>query len=130
MTSSLSASSNVRGTPIEPLGAQPTSGETVRSAGAEDFGDGGLVGSGRSGGEGECDLGQAEFEQRVAAAGRAVIIALGRPSAENFDLAVVQPEAAIDCGDLRLQRALIGQQDAGRAAFDDGGRNRAAADFN
>src|SRR3546814_18177079 len=39
-----------------------------------------------------------------------------------------ETEAAIDGGELRLDRALVRQQDAGLAALDDGRRDRRAVD--
>src|SRR3546814_7124408 len=38
-------------------------------------------------------------------------------------LTVVQPEPPVDGGDLRFDRAFVGQEDARRAAFNDGGCN-------
>src|SRR3546814_5600770 len=58
----------------------------------------------------------------------AVVVALGHRPREDFDLAIVETEAAIDGGDLRLDRALVRQQDAGLAALDDGRRDRRAVD--
>ena len=80
--------------------------------GGDNLGDGGLIGLGRRGGEGERDLAQAQLEQAIAAAGLAVIVALRRRAAEDLDLAIVQPEAAIDGCDLRFERALIRQEHA------------------
>src|SRR3546814_20347486 len=71
-------------------------------------------------------IGQAQLEQPVAAARLAVVVALGHRPREDFDLAIVETEAAIDGGDLRLDRALVRQQDAGLAALDDGRRDRRA----
>src|SRR3546814_6666639 len=73
-------------------------------------------------------IGQAQLEQPVAAARLAVVVALGHRPREDFDLAIVETEAAIDGGDLRLDRALVRQQDAGLAALDDGRRDRRAVD--
>ena len=94
----------------------------------QDLGDGGLVGLGRSGGEGERHLGEAELEEPVAAPRLAVVVALGRGTAEDFDLAIIQAEAAIDGGDLRFEGALIGEEEARRTALDDGRRDRRAVD--
>ena len=47
---------------------------------------------------------------------------------EDLDLPVVETEAPVDRGDLRLERALVRQQDAGRAALDDRRRDDAAVD--
>ena len=54
---------------------------------------------------------EAELEQPVAAARLAVVVALGRRAGEDLDLAVVEAEAAVDRGDLRLDRALVGQEE-------------------
>src|SRR3546814_11532714 len=59
---------------------------------------------------------------------RSVVVALGHRPREDGDLAIVETEAAIDGGDLRLDRALVRQQDAGLAALDDGRRDRSAVD--
>src|SRR3546814_1751674 len=56
------------------------------------------------------------------------LVALGQRPREDFDLAIVETEAAIDGGDLRLDRALVRQQGAGLAALDDGRRDRRAVD--
>src|SRR3546814_9023528 len=65
----------------------------------------------------------------LAAPRLAVIVALRRRSAEDFDLAIVQPEPAINGGDLRFESALVRQEDARRAAFDDRRRDRAGLDI-
>ena len=117
------------GRPVEVLGAQPGGGEAVSAMGGEKIGDGGLVGLRGSGGEGERDLGEAELEQAIAAPRLAVIVALRRRPAQDLDLAVVETEAAIDRGDLRLERALIRQEEPRRAALDDRGRDRRAIDI-
>ena len=116
------------GRPIQALAAQPGGGEPAAAMRGDDLGDGGLVGLGRGGGEGERDLGEAELEQAIAAAGLAVVVALRRRSAQDLDLPVIESEAPIDRGDLRLERALVRQEDAGRAALDDGRRDGAAVD--
>ncbi len=53
-----------------------------------------LVGLGGSGGEGERDLAKTEFEQAIAAARLAVVVALRRRPGQDFDLAVVKSESA------------------------------------
>ena len=111
-----------------PLPRSQAAAKPSRPWAASDLGDGGLVGLGRGGGEGERDLAQAELEQAVAAARLAVIVALRRRAAEDLDLAVVEAEAAIDGRDLRLERALVRQEDARRAALDDRRRDGAAVD--
>ena len=84
---------------------------------------------GGCGGQSERDVAQAQLEQAVAAPGLAVVIALGRGPADDLDLPVVQSEAPIDGGDLRLDRPLIGQKDSRRAAFDEGRGDRAGLDI-
>ena len=71
---------------------------------------------------------EAELEQPVAAARLAVVVALRRRPGDDLDLAVVEAETAIDRGDLRLDRALVRQEEPGRAALDDRRRDRAAVD--
>ncbi len=51
---------------------------------------------------------------------------LGCSSRDQLDLPVVEAEARIDVMALRLDRAIVGQQDALRAAFNDGWRDRGA----
>ena len=96
--------------------------------GVESLGDAELVGLGRGGGEGQRDLAQAQFEQAVAAPRLAIIIALGDCPREDLDLAVIQAEPPVDRGDLGFDRTIVGQEDAGRAAFDDRGRDAAGLD--
>ena len=93
--------------------------------GARDLG---LVGLGGGGGEREADFGKAQLEQPIAAARLAVIVPLGRGPREDLDLAIVEAEAAIDRGDLRLDGSLVRQQEPGLAALDDGGCDRRAVD--
>ena len=68
----------------------------------EDLRDGCLIRLGGRGAERECDLAQSELEQAIAAAGLAVIIALGRGAGDDLDLAVVETETPVDAEDLRL----------------------------
>ena len=82
-----------------------------------------LVGLRGGSGKGERDLAKTELEQAVAAARLAVIVALRGGAGEDFDLPIVQAEAAVDRGDLRLDRALVRQEQPGRAALDDGRRD-------
>ena len=90
--------------------------------------DRGLIGLGGRRAEGERDLAEAELEQAIAAPRLAVIVALRRGAGEDLDLAIVESEAPIDRGDLRLDRALVRQEEPRRAALDDGGRDGAAVD--
>ena len=78
---------------------------------------------------GERDRAKTKLEQAIAPAGLAVVVALGCGAREDLDLAIVEAEAAIDRGDLRLDRALVRQEDARRAALDDRGRDVAAVDI-
>ena len=59
----------------------------------------------------------------------AVVVPLRRCAGEDVDLAVVQPEILIDARDLRLESALIGQEDPRGAALDDGGRDERPVDI-
>jgi hypothetical protein len=100
----------------------------ARAVRLDELGDAALIGLGRGGGEGQRDLAKPQLEQAVAAPRLAVIVALGRRPAEDFDLAGVEPEPLVDGRDLRLDRALVRQEDARRAALDDGGRDVRALD--
>ena len=55
----------------------PRRGKVVVARLGEDLRDGCLIGLGGRGAERECDLARSELEQAIAAAGLAVIIALG-----------------------------------------------------
>jgi len=55
--------------------------------------------------------------------------ALRRRPGENLDLAIVETEAAINRRDLGLDRTLVWQEQACRAALDDGGRDGAGLDI-
>ncbi len=90
--------------------------------------DGSLVCLGRGCGEGERNFAKTKFEHPVAAAGLAVVVALGRCPAQKLDLAVIEAEAAVDRRDLRLDRPFVRQQQACWAAFDDRRRDRRAID--
>src|SRR3546814_3173444 len=92
---------------------------------AQKFGDADLIGFCGGGDERHGHLAKTQLEEAVAAPRLAVIVALRRRSAEDFDLAIVQPEPAINGGDLRFESALVRQEDARRAAFDDRRRDRA-----
>src|SRR3546814_3736278 len=72
---------------------------------------------------------QAELEKPVAASRLTVIVALRRCPREDLDLPVVEPEAAIDRGDLRFDGAFVGKEKTGLATLDDGGSNRRAVDI-
>src|SRR3546814_19536129 len=76
----------------------------------------------------EGDRTKAQLEQPVAARGLQVIVPLGRRPGDQLDLAVVEAEARIDVMALRLYRAVVGQEDALRAALDACWRDRGAGD--
>jgi len=67
---------------------------------------------------------QAAHEQAVAAAGLAVVIALGHSPRDDLDLAFIETKAFIGSVDSRLPRAGIRQKNARRGALDNGRRNR------
>src|SRR3546814_5002134 len=77
----------------------------------EQFGDARLICLRRGGGKGERHIAKPQVEQPIATSRLAVIIALGGGSTEDFDLTVVQPEPPVDGGDLRFDRAFVGQED-------------------
>src|SRR3546814_6354374 len=86
---------------------------------------GGRVGSAA---EGERDAAKAKVEQPIAALGLEVIVALRRRPRDELDLPVVEPEPFVGGALLRLDRAVVRQKDALRAALDDGGRDAAFGD--
>ncbi len=87
---------------MQPFGPQPRCGETGFASLGHEVCDGGLIGFGGRSGERECHLGEAQFEQAIAAPRLAVIVALGCRAAEDLDLPIVQSKAAIDGRDLRF----------------------------
>src|SRR5690606_11083015 len=116
------------GRPVHTAGFEPGREEAIAPMLGEDLTDQHLIGFGRGGAEGEANLRQPQFEQPVAPAALAVIVALGRRPREDLDLAVVEAEAAIDRGDLRLHGALVRQQQPGRAGLDDRRRDGGTVD--
>ena len=64
------------------------------------------------------DRPEPQLEQPVAARGLGVVVALRRGDAQDLDLARIETEALVDRARLRLQRAVVGQEDARRTAFD------------
>ena len=117
------------GGPGEPVFGQPLGEKPVRAAAGVNRGDQRLVLLRRGGAERQRYVRQTQLEEPVAAAGLAVIVALGHRAREDLDLAIVEAETPIDGGDLRLDRAFVREQDAGLAALDDGGRNRRSVDI-
>ena len=128
VTSTIGQVGNEIGGPARPRSASQASTKASRPNSASTSVDRGVIGLGRGRAEGERDSAPARLEQPVAAPRLAVIVALGRGAGDDLDLAIVEAEAPVDRGDLRLDRPLVGQEDAGRAALDDGGRDGAAID--
>src|ERR1700730_16899196 len=117
------------GRPGDVAGLQPARHKVVAATFGKDLLDQRLIGLGGSSGKGERDLAKTEFEQAIAAARLAVVVALRRRAGEDFDLAVVKSKAPIDRHDLRLDGAIVGQQNPRRAALDDRRRDRGAVDI-
>ena len=78
--------------------------------------------------QGQRHRAEAQLEQAVAARGLGVVVALGRGVREDLDLARVEAEALVDALRLRLERAVVGQEDARRAALDQRRRDGRALD--
>ena len=76
-----------------PLRLEPRSGKAVAAVVGNELRDGGLVGLGRGGREGQRGIAEAELEQTVAASRLAVIVALRRRPRDDLNLAIVEPEA-------------------------------------
>ena len=114
--------------PIETATGEPGCGETVSPMFCENVGDGGVIGLRRCGREGERDLAETEREKPIAAPRLAVIVTLRHGPRDDLDLAFIEAEAAVDIGDLRLEGALVRQEDPREAALDDGRRDRGVVD--
>src|SRR5262249_62032695 len=114
--------------PGEALGDQEPCRKVVASALGEASVDDALIVGRGGGGEREGHGTKAQLEQAVAAGGLGVVVALGGGGAQDFDLACVEAEAHVDRPRLRLERAIVGQEDAGGAAFDQSRRNGGALD--
>src|SRR3546814_6916991 len=110
------------GGPAEAAVAQPGFGEAIGAMRFDQGADRGEVAALRSGGEGKRDRAEAEIEQPVAECRLAVVIALGRRRGDDFDLAIVEPEALVDAGDLWLEPALFSDEQPPRAALADARR--------
>src|SRR3546814_17077498 len=89
-------------------------------------GDALVVGLRGCGAESQSDFGQAQLEQAISPAALAVIIPLGRGPREDFDLAIIEAEAPLDGGNLRLEGAVVRPQPQRRADLDDGAGDAAA----
>ena len=74
------------------------------------------------------DRPEPQLEQAVAARGLGVVVALRRRDAQDLDLTRIETEALVDRARLRLQGAIIGQEDARRAALDQRGGDGRALD--
>ena len=107
---------------------QPGFGKAVSTMFVEKLADRGLVGFRGGRRESECDVAEAQGEEPVPASGLAVVIAFRESPRDDLNLTVVQPKAAIGIGDLWLEGAFVGQEDAGGAALNDGRRNRRCID--
>ena len=117
------------GRPGDIAGLQPPRHKIVATMFGKDLLDQRLVGLGGSGGEGERNLAKTKFEEAMAAARLAVIVALRRRAGEDFDLAVVKSKAPVYRHDLGLDGAVVGQQHSRWTAFNDGRRDRRAVDI-
>src|SRR3546814_10618197 len=93
------------GRPIDAAQAQPGGKEAVAAMFCDKPGDALVVGLRGCGAESQSDFGQAQLEQAISPAALAVIIPLGRGPREDFDLAIIEAEAPIDGGNLRLDGA-------------------------
>src|SRR6202020_2794325 len=114
---------NEIGRPRGVAGLQPASYKVVAAMFSNDLPNQHLVGFRGGRGEGQSNLAETEFEQSIAPAGLAVVVTFRRCASEDLDLAVVQPKPPIDCRDLRLYGAVVGQENSSRTALDDGWRN-------
>src|SRR3546814_18010740 len=92
---------------------QPSSEKIVETVFGYDLCDRSLVRLCRSGAQCERHVRQAELEKPVAASRLTVIVALRRCPREDLDLPVVEPEAAIQAGALRLVGAFVGMEKPG-----------------
>src|SRR5665213_351250 len=75
------------------------------------------------------DLAEAAVKASAMSPRLAVVVPLRRRAGEDLDLAVVQAEATVDRRDLRLDCALVRQEQPGRTALNDSGRDRGAVDI-
>ena len=116
------------GRPHQPFGAQEGDGEGGGSDAAAAV-DQSLVlrRSGRS--KRQCDGAKSELELSVAARGLGIVFALRRGARDDLDLSRIEAKALIDQGRLRLDGSVIGQEDPGRAAFEQRGRDRRTFDI-
>ena len=104
-------------------GAREAGHAGVQQDAAKNFINGALVLRRGSAREGQRRRPQVEVEHAVAEAGLVVVVALGLRGGDDLDLPAVEAEALVDRPDLRLGRLRVRQEDAARAAFDDGRRD-------
>src|SRR3546814_774207 len=116
------------GSPVEAGGAQEAGSEVVHAAGFEQRVDAGLRRG--IGGRAECarDRTEPQFEQAVPARRLEVILALGRCPRDQLDLSVIEAELLVDAPRLRLDGAVIWEQDSLRAALNDSRRDQRLGD--
>lgn len=116
------------GRPAEPAGFEQPPGEACLAAFGEKAVDPALVGGTRGAAESEGDGPEIEVEETVAAARLEIIIALGSAARDQLDLPLVEAEASISGARLRFGGAVVGKEDALRAALDDRRRDAASGD--
>ena len=114
--------------PAEALGLEEAGGKAVPVACGKASVDELVVVRRRGAAEREGHGTEAQLEQAVAARRLGVVVAFRRRRAEDLDLARIEPEALVDALGLRLQRPVVGQEDARRAALDQGRRDGRALD--
>src|SRR3546814_20646854 len=86
--------------------------EDLRSGLQEQEGNERLIGGRRNAAEVERDWTGTQLEQPVTAAGLQVVVALGLRRGDQLDLPRVEAEALIGLPALRLEGAVVGQEDA------------------
>src|SRR3546814_8802974 len=104
------------GGPVEIGGLEEMRGEAVRPVLGQDRIDALLaVGIGRTA-ERKRDRAQAQLEQPVAPRRLQIIMPFRRRPADQLDLSVVEPDPLLCCARVRLERAVVGEAGALRAA--------------
>ncbi len=78
--------------------AEPGGGKAGAAMSGQHIRNGGLIGFGGGGREGERDFTQAQLEQAIAAPGLAVVVALRGCPGENLDLAIIETETPVNAG--------------------------------
>ena len=90
--------------------AKPGGQEIVAALFGENVRDGRLVGLRCGRAKRQCDFGEPQLEEAIAASRLAVVVTLRHCPRDDLDLAVVEAETSIDGGNLRLDRPLVRQQ--------------------